>query len=407
MNWQYDPFHPDFNKNPHEAFRQLREQAPVYYWEKGQSWLVTRHADVISVMKDRRFSTSPTDWRHSRPLPAELLTSPFMSLMASSVLGKQGEAHMRLRRLVAPAFTPRSVEQLRPGLQQIVDELLAPYHVGGTMDLARDFAEKLPVRAISTMLGIPPEHDLNFRRFSYAYIACHDPFMSAQDFMAANVDIELGVQMLREVIAERRRNLGQDLLSTLLQLEEQGDRVSPEEVLALVASMLSAGTETTTHMICLVTHTLLRHPEQLQLLKSDPSLLSGALDEGLRYDYIGKFGPMPRYTLEELEIGGVRIPKGELVLAALTSSERDEEAFANADRFDIRRDQQNNIPFGIGPRHCLGAALARLEGQLAIGTLLRRFPQMQLAGELKFSPHPFVRQVVSMPLSLGPSPLPA
>lgn len=404
MNWQYDPFHPDFDQNPHEAFRQLREQAPVYYWEKGQSWLVTRHTDVISVMKDRRFSTNPADWRHSKPLPPELMASRFMSLMAHSILGKQGDSHLRLRRLLAPAFTPRSIEQLRPSLQQIVDELLAPFQVGDTIDLTKDFAEKLPVRAISSMLGIPPQHDLNFRRFSYAYLACNDPLLSPEFFARANVDIELGVQMLKELIEERRHNPGTDLLSTLLQLEEQGDRVSSDELLALVASMVSAGTETTTHMICLVIRTLLSHPEQLQMIKSDPSLIAGALDEALRFEHVGKFGPMPRYALEDVEIGGVCIPKGDLVLATLTASCRDEAAFANADRFDIKRDQQNNIPFGIGPRYCIGAALARLEGQIAIGTLIRRFPQMQLAGELQFSPHPFVRQVMSMPLHLGPRP---
>jgi cytochrome P450 len=401
MDWEYDPRHPDFNTHLHAAFQKLREGAPVHYWSAEHTWLVSRHADVVNLMRDRRFSVNMGDWRHAPQLSKELMESPFMRLQHSSFMARTDADHSRLRRLVSPAFTPRAVERLRPMVQRIVDDLLAPFKAGDTMDLAESFAEKLPVRAISSMLGIPPEHDLLFRRFSYAILTCSNPMTTGETFAAANVDIAQGVEMLTRLIEERRRAPGEDLLSTLLHYEEQGDRLSYEELLSLVSAMISAGAETTTHLICLAVFNLLRHPQQLALLLADPTLIGSAIDELLRYDNIGWFGAMPRYAREDVELGGVTSSKGDQVVAVLTSAQRDESVFPDAERLDLMRDPQNNIPFGVGPHHCLGAALARLEGAVGLGTLLQRFPTSRIAGEPILGPHPFIRRITHLPLLLG------
>jgi cytochrome P450 len=289
---------------------------------------------------------------------------------------------------------------MRDGVQKIVDEALALIEpVDGTFNVTH-FADYIPLRGISTVLGIPPEHDPTFRRFGQSVVDANNPAQTPEERVRALAPFGEGAELLRKLIEERRRDPGPDVLSTLIQAEEAGERLSHDELIALVMALISAGSETTVHLICFATYNLLRHPEQLALVKADPALMRNALDEVLRFDSFGKNG-VPRFAVEATELSGVQLRKGQMVYPHLPAALRDSDVFPDAGTFDIRRDRIANISFGTGPHHCVGAALARIEGELAVAGLLSRFPTLQLAGEPVYAPHAFLRKMEVLPLRLA------
>jgi len=394
--WKFDPFDPGFDRDPHPMLRILREQHPVYYWDIGRAWLVSRYDDCVTVLRDARFSVDRSHWKHAASLP----TSSTDALYQEGLFGLAPEAHLRVRRLASPSFTPRAIERRRPEILALVEALLEDVGESPTFDLVQQFAGLLPVRAISGILGVARAHEDAFRSYSQAVIRGVNPMLRAAQGPELGAVLAAGRALLLDEIEDRRRAPREDLLSDLVRAEEAGDRLSSAELVALVTSLVIAGSETTTHLIGFGVLDLLGQPELLAELRARPERMPLAIDELLRFDLFSKLG-VPRYTLEPVEIADTKLERGEMVLPMLAAALRDPRRFPDPDRFDIDRDQRHNIAFGHGPHYCLGAPLARLEGELALTELFRRYPALRLEREPSFEPHPMMRSLSSVVLATG------
>ncbi|WP_437934128.1 cytochrome P450 [Sorangium sp. So ce341] len=395
----FKPDAPGFDANPYPAYTELRESAPVYFWPDAQSYVVSRFDDVAAVLRDPRLATDPVAAGLRAPdagLPAAI-RGPF----ERSLFRLAPKDHARVRRAVSPAFTPRACDRLRPMIQRIVDEALAPFEGKGEIEVA-EFADFIPLRVISAMLDIPGEHEKTFRDFGEALIKTIDPRLTPEAYAAVVAPVPAGMALLRELIAERRGRLGDDLLSTLIRAEAEGDRLSEDEMLGLVAAIIAAGSETTVHFICFGVMSLLCVPERAAAVRAEPALLRSAMEELLRFDNFGK-GGIVRYCTEDVEIGGVNIARGSIIVAILPAALRDPRAIPDADRYDPRRQHEEILSFGLGPHYCLGASLARLEGEIAVGTLLRRFADMRVVGEPTYAGHPTLRKLSSLRVAVTPA----
>jgi cytochrome P450 len=367
----------DVIQDPYTFYRRLREEAPVREARLPRGlkvWVVTRYADAREALANPALHK---DIRQAHDLIARHSTSGggggFGPELAAHMLNSDPPDHTRLRKLVAAAFTMRRVEQLRPRVEEITEDLLAK--LGDQADLVEDFAFPLPVTVISELLGIPHADRDEFRGWTRTLLSAADTAAIAAAGRAMTV-------YLQELIAAKRANPAEDMLSALTNTrDEDGDSLTETELVSMTFLLLVAGHETTVNLIGNGTLALLRHPDQLAALRADPGLLPGAVEEFLRYD-----GPLShatmRYTVEPVEIGGVTIPAEEFVLVALGSANRDEDRFANGEDLDVTRSASGHLAFGHGIHFCLGAPLARLEGQIAIGRLLDRFPNLTLAADL-------------------------
>ena len=371
----FNPLDPEVVADPYPTYHRLRKEAPVYHSPLG-FWVLTRYDDVVSALRDPRLIKEPlaafVAARMGTPVPA----------MGVSMLDRDPPDHTRLRSLVSKAFTPRVVEGLRPKIQHIVDGLLAKVEANGSMDLIEEFAYPLPVSVICQMLGVPVADSDRFRGWSLDIARGLDGILLPPDSPIRGRSIEsrraLGAYF-RELIAERRAAPRADLLSSLIAVEEAGDTLNEEELLATCILLLIAGHETTVNLIGNGTLALLRHPDQLRRLREDPSLIGTAVEELLRFD-----GPVQRTARipdADVTFGGTTIGKGELVMPFIGAADRDPAQFPDPDRLDIGRTDNRHIAFGWGIHFCLGAPLARVEGQIAINTLLQRFPKLALATE--------------------------
>ncbi|WP_437949869.1 cytochrome P450 [Sorangium sp. So ce296] len=395
----FKPDAPGFDANPYPAYTALRESAPVYFWPDAQSYVVSRFDDVAAVLRDPRLATDPVAAGLRAPdagLP-DAIRGPF----ERSLFRLAPKDHARVRRAVSPAFTPRACDRLRPMIQRIVDEALAPFEGKGEIEVA-EFADFIPLRVISAMLDIPGAHEKTFRDFGEALIKTVDPRLTPEAYAAVVAPVPAGMALLRELIAERRSRLGDDLLSTLLRAEAEGDRLSEDEMLGLVAAIIAAGSETTVHFICFGVMSLLCVPERAAAVRAEPALLRSAMEELLRFDNFGK-GGIVRYCTEDVEIGGVNMARGSIIVAILPAALRDPRAIPDADRYDARRQHEEILSFGLGPHYCLGASLARLEGEVAIGTLLRRYADMRVVGEPTYAGHPTLRKLASLRVAVTPA----
>jgi cytochrome P450 PksS len=291
------------------------------------------------------------------------------------MLSKDPPDHTRLRALVSQAFTPRLIEQMRDRIQTITDQLLDPVQALGRCDLIRDFALPLPSIVIAEMLGVPAADRHAFHRWSNALMsAAH----STWHLLCAVPNILLFLRYLRKSIRKRRLDPQNDLVSALVQAEEAGVRLTEEELVAMFMLLLVAGHETTVNLIGNGMLALLEHPDQVDKLRRDPSLMRSAVEELLRFTSPVDLAT-ERYTREDVTLRGITIPRGEMVVVALTSANRDERQFPNPDTLDLTREPNKHLSFGLGAHFCLGAPLARLEGQLAIHTVLRRLPNLRLS----------------------------
>jgi cytochrome P450 len=379
-----NPFDPGFFDDPYSQYRAVREADPVHLSPLGV-WAIFRHTDVERVLRDPRLSVEERHARDSLPDPPPeiaALVERRRERADRSMLNLDPPDHHRLRRLVQKVFTPKVVERLRPRISEIVDGLLdtAAARESRTLDVITDLAFPLPFVVISEMLGIPESRDRNeLREWSGALVRTFDPIITPDEVRAA---LDAGDNMsayLAEVIAWKRDHPADDLLSALIAAEDEGDRLDEEELNAQVALLYIAGHETTVNLVGNGTLALLRHRDQLELLRREPELIDNAIEELLRYDSPVQMSR--RITLADLEIGGHLIPEGRIVMTCLGSANHDPEVFGDtADDLDLRRDNaRNHVSFGGGIHHCLGNALARLEGEVAVGTLVRRFPDIELA----------------------------
>ena len=396
-----DLFDPSFKADPYPTYAKLRSSAPVYRaaLPDGRGvWLITRYDDVLAVLKDQRFVK---DWRGALT-PEQLAQVPpipeVMKPLSQNMLDTDPPDHERLRALVSKAFTPRLIERLRPRVQAISDGLLDAVQDRGEMDLIDDYAFPLPITVIAELLGVPAEDRNNFREWSDAAVSGN----ASQEYMEQILipHMQAFTDYLRALFEEKRSNPKDDLVSALVRAEEAGDRLSEDELLGMVFLLLVAGHETTVNLIGNGVLALLQHPDQLRKLKEDPSLIKPAVEELLRYD-----GPVEtsteRFAREDVEIGGQVIPRGEMVLVVLAAADHDPERFPDPDELDITRTDNRHLAFGKGIHHCLGAPLARMEGEIAISTLLRRMPNLRLKGSpesLSWRPGMILRGLRGLPV---------
>jgi pimeloyl-[acyl-carrier protein] synthase len=370
----FNPFRPEFHADPYPFYRQLRDADPVHQTPMS-FWLLTRYDDVLLTLRDPRFGRAGFE-----PLLAAVYGQSGQEGMPTSMLFRDPPDHTRLRSLVSHAFTPRVVEGLRPRIQAIVDERLEAVGQAGTMEVIDDLAYPLPVRVICEMLGVPPSDHLRIKQWSSDVARALDMIgvPGDPDVLARG---QAGHHALAEyfmaLLPERRAHPRDDLLSLLIAAEEQGDKLTEGELLVTCLLLFIAGHETTVNLIGNGLLALLRNPDQLQRLRTNPALLPTAVEELLRYD--SPVQRTARIPNTDVEVGGRSIPKGTMVVAAIGAANRDPAHFPDPDRLDVGRADNRHIAFGFGIHYCLGAPLARLEGQIAFGTLLRRFPRLALA----------------------------
>jgi cytochrome P450 len=375
----YDPLARGILTDPYPAYQRLRERDPVHRSLLAGGWVISRFADAETVLRDPRFSADDRSWRRYPRIRARAERAGVwdeQQARSPSLLRLDPPDHSRLRGLVTRAFTPRAVAALAPRIEKLVDELLDSVAASGCMDVIHDLAAPLPVTVIAEMLGVPDRDRARFKHWSDQVVRSLGVPTLEDLRQARRAGIELRAYFAC-IAEDRRREPRDDLLSALLRAEEEGDKLSSFEVLSTCTLLLVAGNETTTNLIGNGLLALLRHPEQLALLREDPARVEGAVEEMLRYDSPVQL--TSRFPLEELELRGRRFRRGEQVLVLLGSANRDPEVNREPERFDVTRSEVRHLAFGFGSHYCLGAALARLEARLAVSALLRRMPGLRLA----------------------------
>ncbi|HVO80573.1 MAG TPA: cytochrome P450 [Terriglobales bacterium] len=383
----------EFKADPFPFYALMRAEQPVCCVTvpgMGKAWLITRYDDVVAVLKDNRFAKNPLNASTQPWLPG------FAKPLQRNMLDLDEPDHARLRTLVHKAFTPSMVERLQDRIQGIADHLIDAVAPTGAMDLVRAYALPLPLTVIAELLGIPGQDRDRFHRWSKALVKTPTKL----NMVVALPSLMAFMRYLRRLFRQLRRAPQDGLLTALVQVEEAGDRLSEDELLAMAFLLLIAGHETTVNLISSGTLALLQHPDELERLRADPSLIKPAVEELLRYT-----NPLetatPRYAREDTTVGDVLIPRGALVLAAVASANRDAAQFDDPDRLDISRQQNRHLAFGLGAHFCLGAPLARLEGQIAINTIVRRLPHLQLAvpaESLRWRATPVLRGLEALPV---------
>ncbi|GLR86212.1 cytochrome P450 [Bradyrhizobium iriomotense] len=373
----FDPLAPDFIRDPYPHYERLRTLDPMHVTPFG-SFLASRHAEVSLVMRDKRFGKDFVE-RSKRRYGPKIMEEPVFRSMSHWMLQSDPPDHTRLRGLVVKAFTARRVEDMRPRIQEIVDQTLDAVIDRGQMDLIEDFAFRLPVTIICDMLGIPEDHREVFYKGSRDGGRLLDPVpLSPEEIRQGNAGNLMAQMYFQQLFELRRRNPGEDLTTKLVQAEEDGHKLTNEELTANIILLFGAGHETTVNLIGNGLLALHRNPDQLALLKARPELITNAIEEFLRYD--SSVQMTGRVTLEDIDdLGGKRIPKGETVLCLLGSANRDPAVYPDRpDRLDIARENVKPLSFGGGIHFCLGAQLARIEAEIAINTLLKRLPDLRI-----------------------------
>jgi cytochrome P450 len=397
----FDPFAPGFTDDPYPQYAALRAGAPVYRHPLG-FWLLTRYDDVSWLL---RSGLSVEDGNITDRQLLELRELTRGELVARtdrvSMLDRDPPDHTRLRRLVSKAFTPRAVQALQPRITELVDGMLDAAGRAGRVDLVDALAFPLPFAVIAELLGTPPADHERIRRLSGTVVRSLEPVNDPALVSAiADADAEL-TQIAAEMIAWKRANPADDLLTALINAEDDGDVLDDDELIAQTLLLYIAGHETTVNLIAGGTLALLRHPAQLARLGSDPGLAANAVEELLRYD--SPVQASRRITVEPVQMRDVAIPAGSFVMASLGSANRDE-GFWGPDADSVRLDRENarqHVSFGAGPHHCLGASLARLEASIALARLTGRFPGLALDGEVIWNGRINLRGPAHLPVSLG------
>lgn len=369
----------EFKANPFPFYAQLRAESPVFPVQlprpfKQRSWLVTRYDDVQMILKDARFVKNPRTAMSSEQLKQRPWLPPMLRALDQNMLDLDGPDHTRLRALVHKAFTPRLIEQMRDQIQSLANELLDAVEAKGRMDLIADFALPLPLTIIGRILGVPAEDNPRFHRWSTALVSAG----SQSNLVTMIPALMRFMGYVKKLVKQRHAHPQDDLITALVQAKEGSDQLSDNEVLGMIFLLLIAGHETTVNLIGSGSLALLEHADQLRKLRAEPGLIKSAIEELLRFVCPVEMAT-ERYALEDATIAGTTIPRGELVLAVIGSANRDASSFTEPDTLDITRENNRHLAFGLGTHYCLGAPLARLEGQIAINTLLRRFPNLRLS----------------------------
>jgi cytochrome P450 len=371
----FNPLSPEFIRNPYPRYERLRTTDPVHLTPLGV-FVASRHAEASLVLRDKRFGKEHVE-RTIRRYGPKIMEEPAFRSLSHMMLQQDPPDHTRLRGLVVKAFTARRVEDMRPRIQQIVDATLDRIIPQGKMDLIEDFAFRLPVTIICDMLGIPEEHREVFYTNSRDGGRLLDPVpLTPDEIKQGNAGNAMAAMYFQQMFELRRKTPGDDLITQLVQAEEDGHKLSNEELTANIILLFGAGHETTVNLIGNGLLALHRNPDQLALLKAKPELITNAIEEFLRYDSSVQL--TGRVALEDVKVGATDVAKGEGVLCLLGAANRDPAVYPDPDRLDIARPNIRPLSFGGGIHYCLGAQLARIEGEIAIATLLRRLPGLRL-----------------------------
>lgn len=393
----YRPSDPAFIADPYRVFAALRERHPVIYDDDTNQWVISRHEDVARLLRDRNLGRTyhhvATDADFGRT-PPPAWHAPFHVLNDAGMLDLEPPDHTRLRRLVSKAFTPRTVADMAPRVQAIVDALVDHALDAGEFDLIADIAEPLPVTVIAELLGIPEADRHLLRPWSNEYCLMFELDPSEASARRSVAAAEAFGAYLHELIAERRSRPQDDLISGLIAVADEGDQLSERELIGTCVLILNAGHEASVNGAGNGWWTLFRHPDALAALRDTPDLAATAVDELLRFDT-----PLPmfeRWVLSDIEVAGTTIPRGQEVALLYASANRDPEAFVDADALDLGRPSKAHLAFGAGIHYCLGAPLARLELQTSFASILRRMPGLELLEEPVWKPTFILRGLAAL-----------
>jgi cytochrome P450 len=396
-------YQPEYVANPYVLYRRLREIDPVLWDDEMNCWVLTGYAEVVASLRDTRLSAqrfvTDSDWMP--PEMVEALGAP-MRALTRQMLFLDPPDHTRLRGLVSKAFTPRVIEGLRSHIQQIVDDLIDKALPQGRIKLIEDFAYPLPAIVIAEMLGVPPEDREMFFKWTNDFgTILEGGELTQEELVRSFMGVSEFIDYFRQIIAQRRTQPKDDLIQAMITAEEGGSMLSEEELLGNCILLLAAGHGTTTHLLGNGLLALLQHPEQYQLLKERPEILSLAVMELLRYN--GPVQATSRKVTENLTIRDKKIEVGQSVFMSLGGASHDPAQFVNPDELDIQRVENRHLAFGHGIHYCLGAPLARLEAEIAFGTLLRRLPnpRVENEAEVEFFPSMVFRGLMELPIVFG------
>ncbi|MEU5072751.1 cytochrome P450 [Streptomyces asoensis] len=388
----FDPWDPAFLSDPYPAYAELRERGRVIRYEPTGQWLVPRHADVSALLRDRRLGRTyqhrftHEDFGRTAP-PAD--QEPFHTLNDHGMLDLEPPDHTRIRRLVSKAFTPRTVERLKPYVRRLAGELVDRLVEAGGGDLLVDVAEPLPVAVIAEMLGIPESDRGPLRPWSADICGMYELNPSPQTAARAVRASEEFSAYLRELIAVRRARPGDDLISGLIAAHDEGDRLTEQELISTAVLLLNAGHEATVNATVNGWWALFRNPGQLDALRADHSLVPTAVEELMRYDTPLQL--FERWVLDDIEIDGTTVPRGAEIAMLFGSANHDPAVFAEPGRLDLTRADNPHISFSAGIHYCIGAPLARIELAASMTALLEKAPKLALAAEPRRKPNFVIR----------------
>ncbi|GII95660.1 cytochrome P450 [Sinosporangium siamense] len=408
---RFDPWNPEFVANPYDVYTELRRDRPVSFFEPTGQWLIARHADVNALLRDRRLGRSylhvATHEEFGRT-PEPDFQEPFWRVVRAGMLDVEPPVHTRLRRLVSKAFTPRMVESLRPRVRKIAGELVDGFVERGGGDLIAEVAEPLPVTVIAEMLGVPETDRPLLRPWSADICGMYELNPGPQAQHTAVRAAEEFAGYLRDLSRARRDNPGDDLVSLLAQVVDEGDRLTEDELIGTCVLLLNAGHEATVNVTGNGWWSLFRNPAELDRLRTAAAahdgtpdtlpLLATAVEEMMRWDT--PLQMFERWVLEPVTVGGVEIPRGAEVALLFGSANRDPEVFEDPDRFDVGRTDNPHISFGAGIHFCLGAPLARVELVESFWALLKAAPGLELTREPSWGPGYIIRGLESLPVSV-------
>lgn len=401
-----DLFGQEFKANPYPTYAAMRQADPFYRRDavNGKSiWFVTGYQEVVAILRDpTRFVKEVQNTMTPEERAALPPTPPLIDLLSNHMLNLDMPDHTRLRTLVSKAFTSSVVNRMRDQIQKIADALLDKVQARGQMDLIDEYAYPLPIHVIAELLGVPRQERDRFRQWSHVFVS---PSVNVQrntkKYLKAKRLMEHFTNYMRQLFAERRQQPREDLLTSLLQAEEAGDKLSEEELFSMMILLIVAGHETVVDLIGNGVFALLQHPAQWARLQAQPTLLEAAIEEMIRYD-----GPVERATMrfaaQDVEIAGHLIRRGDAVSLVLAAADHDPDQFTQPDQFDITRQNNRHLGFGLGIHYCLGAPLGRLEGKIAISTLFQRLPNLRItvpSETLKWRTVPILRGLQHLPVA--------
>lgn len=370
-------------QDPYPTYTRLLEEGPLHYVDVGSKWAVWSvfsHAECSAMAKDPRCSAKRAQQMLlPLPLSRQAEFSELARMLSLWLIFMDPPEHSRLRKLLNKGFSPVAIEALRPQVEALVDRMLEPLKPGMEVDLLQRFANPMPVGIISEMMGVPEALHGTFVDWSRAIAVFRgSPNRTVEHAQAAQEAMIHLTDYFRKTVADRKRQKGSDLISLLIDIEEEGEVLSEEELYAQCVALLFAGHETTRNLIGNGMYTLLQHPEQTAELRENPDMTRSAVEELLRYESPVQF--TARVLKEDIEVCGQRIPKKWTILCMLGAANRDPKRFKDPNELDLKRLNNQHLAFSAGPHACIGSQLARLEGQVAILKLVQRFPKMKLAG---------------------------